>query len=62
MAICLITGRNNREDTCKKNKTKKLLTVIHAVYITNDVMWRFVLSATRSCKYHLYVYRMEYCQ
>ena len=26
-----------------------------------SVMWRFVLSATRSGKYHLYVYRMEYC-
>ena len=25
-------------------------------------MWRFVLSATRSCKYYLHVYRMEYCQ
>ena len=26
-----------------------------------SVMWRFVRSATRSGKYHLYVYRMEYC-
>ena len=25
-----------------------------------SVMWRFVRSATRSGKYHLYVYRMEF--
>ena len=39
-----------------------VLAVVIRPVLLCSVMWRCVLSATCSCKYHLYVYRMEYCQ